>query len=126
MPWGYSAPTAGGSEQPGRARPPLPPPPPGAPRQDLLCIRLDSATPVTVEMASRTVVDLGGVARPKGAQVGRLQGTRCEPPPSDPGPPENYASYALRLPHDPLEHLQRSPPDMRPPCRHGQLRRARI
>ena len=89
-----------------------PPPPPRSQRQGLFCIRLDSATPVTVEMASWTVVELGGVAHPGAVAVGRLQGTRCEPPPPDPRPPEEYASYALRLPHDPLEHLQCSPADM--------------
>ena len=44
--------------------------------------------------------------------MGRLQGTRCEQPPPDPRPLEEYASYALRLPHNPLVHLQRSPPYM--------------
>ena len=87
-------------------------PPLGAPRQGLFCIHLDCATPVTVEMASRAVVELGGMAQPGAVPVGRLQGTRCEPPPPEPGPPEEYASYALRVPHDPLEHLQRSPPDV--------------
>ena len=27
-------------------------------------------------------------------------------------PPGEYASYTDRLPHDPLEHLRRSPPDV--------------
>ena len=89
-----------------------PPPPPGGPRPALFCTRLDSATPVTVEMALRAVVALGDVAHPGALPVGRLQGTRCEPPTPQPGPPDEYASYVLRLPHDPLEHLQRSPPDM--------------
>ena len=39
-------------------------PPPGAPRQGLFFIRLDSATRVTVEIPSWTVVQLGGVAQP--------------------------------------------------------------
>ena len=42
----------------------------------------------------------------------------CEKPSPDPGPPEEYASYALRVLHDPLEHLQRSPPNV------GRLRGA--
>ena len=84
-------------------------PPPGGPATGT---RLDSATPVTVEMASRAVGALGDVANPGALPVGRLQGTRCEPPPAEPGPPKNYASYVLRLRHDPLEHLQRSLPDM--------------
>ena len=90
---------------------PLPSPPPRAPQQGLLCIRLDSATPVTVEMASRAVVELGDLAQPKAVPVGQLHGIRCEPPQPYPGPPEEYASYALLLPHDPLEHLQCSPLD---------------
>ena len=84
----------------------------GAPRPGLFCTRLDSATPVTVEMASRAVVALADVAHPGALPLGRQQGTRCEPPPPEPGPPDEYASYVLRLPHDPVEHLQRSPPDM--------------
>ena len=35
-------------------------PPPGAPQQGLFCMRLDSTTPITVEMASRAVVEVGG------------------------------------------------------------------
>ena len=89
-----------------------PPPPRGGPRLGLFCTRLNSATLVTVEMASRAVAALGDVAHPGALPVGRLQDTHCEPPPTEPGPPEEYASYVLRLPHDPLEHLQRSPPDM--------------
>ena len=50
--------------------------------------------------------------QPGAVPVGRLQGARCEPPSPSPGPREEYASYALCLPHDPLEHLQRSPPDV--------------
>ena len=51
-----------------------------------------------------------GYGPARGVLVGRLQRNRCEPPPLDPGLPEEYAWYALRLPHDPLEHLQCSPP----------------
>ena len=108
MPWGCNAPPR---EAPSGRGERAPPPPPGAPRPGLFCTRLDSATPVTVEMASRGAVALGGVAQPGAVPLGRLQGTR-KPPPPDPGPPEEYASYALRQPHDPLEHLQSSPPDM--------------
>ena len=89
-----------------------PPPPPGAPWPGLFCTRLDSATPVTVDMASRAVVVLDDVAQPGALPLGRVQGTRCEPPPPEPGPLDEYASFVLRLPHDPLEHLHRSPPDM--------------
>ena len=77
----------------------------------MFCVLLDSPTPVTVEMSSRAVVQLG-VAKPGAVPVGRLQGTRCESPPRDQGPPEEYASYALGVPHNPLEHLQRRPPNM--------------
>ena len=89
-----------------------PPPWGGGARPGIFCTRLDSATPVTVEIASRAVVALGDVARAGALPVGRLKGTSCKPPPPEPGPPDEYASYVLRLPHDPLEHLRRSPPDM--------------
>ena len=88
----------------------------GATQQPLFCVRLNSATPVSVEMASLAIVKLGGMAQPRVVPVGWLQDTWCEPSPPQPGPPEEYASYPLRLPHDPLDHLQRSPPDV------GQLR----
>ena len=65
-----------------------------------------------MEMESRAVVALGDVDHPGALPVGRLQGTRCQLPPPEPGPPEEYALYVLRLPHDPLEHVERSPPDM--------------
>ena len=52
-------------------------------------------------MASWTVADLRGVAQPGAVPVCRLQGTWCELPPPGAGHPEDYASYALRLPHDP-------------------------
>ena len=61
-----------------------PPPPPGAPRQGLLCTRLDSATPVTVEMASRTIVGIGGVAQPGAVQLLLPDPPAPAPPPSPP------------------------------------------
>ena len=85
-------------------------PPPGAPQQGLLCIRLDSATPVTVEMALRAVMELRGTAQPGGVPVGRLQGAMCQPTSPNLGPPQVYALYVLCLPHDPWEHLQRNAP----------------
>ena len=83
---------------------------PGGPQRGLFCIRLNFTTPVTVEMASWA--EHGGTAQPGAVPMGRLQGTRCEPPPPIPVPLEEYALYALRLPRHPLEHVQRSPPDV--------------
>ena len=36
--------------------------PPGAPQRGMFCIRFDSATPVTMEMAARAVVEPEGAA----------------------------------------------------------------
>ena len=65
-----------------------------------------------MQMASWAVVELVDMVQPGAVPVGQLQGTRCVPPPADPGPPEEYVLYALRQPHDPMEHLKRSPPDV--------------
>ena len=37
------------------------------------------------------------MAQPGAVPLGRLQCSRCEPPPPDPGPPKEYAPYALRM-----------------------------
>ena len=93
-------------------------PPPEAPLRGMFCIHLDSATPVTVEMAARAVMELEGAAQPGAAPVGRLPGARCELPSPDLGPPEEYALYALRLPHPSRRactKVTRPPPKKRGP-----------
>ena len=43
--------------------------PPGASQRGLLCIRLESTTPITVEIVSRAVVELGNMAQPGAGPV---------------------------------------------------------
>ena len=73
---------ARGSKAPG------PQPPPEAWQQCLFCMSLDSTTLVTVQMASRAVEELGGVADLETVPLGPVQGTRCKPPSPNPGPAE--------------------------------------
>ena len=87
------------------------PPPLGTPGTGMFCNRLDASTPVTVVMAARRRSDwrdnpTGG--RPSWAPA-RHQVHAAIP---SPGPPKEYASYAEPQPHDPLEHLRRSPLDV--------------
>ena len=82
--------------------------PPGTPQRGLFCKRLDYATPVTVETASRTVVQLGERPSP-----GRSRWADCTQGASRHPRTRAYLRSmprTHRMPHDPLEHLQCSPP----------------
>ena len=82
---------------------------PGCLEPGMFCNRLDATMPVTMVMVARAVVAIGETTPPGAVPIGRLQGVRCTPPSPSLGPSEEYASYAERQPHNPLEHLRRRP-----------------
>ena len=86
--------------------------PQGASQRGVFSARLDATTLVTVEMAVRAVVELGWTNQPGAIPVGGLQGIRCQLPSPNPGPSEEYASYAQRLPHNHWSTCGAAPPNM--------------